>query len=604
MKIITQEEFIEKLANVTQNILVIGKYTGARNKISVKCVNCGHIWEATPTNLLKGRGCPKCSYAARGLKHRVNATDYINKLKENNPNVEVIGKYVNSNTKVLARCSICQNQWMVLPSSLKRGSGCPRCAHTGTSFVEQIFFLSLMQICDENLLSRDRTAIDLELDIYSPSQKWAVEYGAWPWHKNKTEKDIEKIKRCNAKNIKLIEIFDACEKDEQTNNVWKYTANFGRKENIGLVKDVLIKLCDALGVTYSLSDKDFYNICEEARTNASTLTKDRLNEMIERRDIPVKILTDYKDMLTKVRAKCLICGHNWDVIPASILRGLGCPKCAIKRRSEKQRKSHEQLLRELEEKNPNIKLLGDYVGNHTPIKAMCKKHGVIWETTPGSLLRGSGCKICRQERIAKSQRISTEEFKRIVEDKNPNLIILGKYQNNRTKIKVKCKRCNTISHTLPYTILNGIGCSKCGREAQANTRRKSTESFIQELYNVNENIEVIGEYTKSSDNISVRCKKCGFVWNPEASSLLLGFGCPKCAGNKRKTHEEFLSEIKNKNINVEVLGKYVNAKTKLKVRCLKCNNTWDITPTNLLSGKRCPVCRKVHPAVNGVNQKI
>ncbi|NGS95760.1 hypothetical protein G6Z25_02345 [Clostridium perfringens] len=63
---------------------------------------------------------------------------------------------------------------------------------------------------------------------------------------------------------------------------------------------------------------------------------------------------------------------------------------------------------------------------------------------------------------------------------------------------------------------------------------------------------------------------------------------------RKKTHEEFVREIKKKYGNeYEILGKYVNSHTKIKVRhnCKKCNYyEWSITPNKLLVGRSCPVC--------------
>lgn len=38
------------------NIEVIGTYKGARNTTEHKCNSCKNIWEAAPTNILKGKG--------------------------------------------------------------------------------------------------------------------------------------------------------------------------------------------------------------------------------------------------------------------------------------------------------------------------------------------------------------------------------------------------------------------------------------------------------------------------------------------------------------------------------------------------------------------
>ncbi|WP_283695656.1 zinc-ribbon domain-containing protein [Clostridium perfringens] len=64
---------------------------------------------------------------------------------------------------------------------------------------------------------------------------------------------------------------------------------------------------------------------------------------------------------------------------------------------------------------------------------------------------------------------------------------------------------------------------------------------------------------------------------------------------RRKTHEEFVKEVQEKYGNeYEILGEYVNVRTKIKVKhnCEKCNNhKWEITPHNLLKGRGCPKCK-------------
>ena len=59
---------------------------------------------------------------------------------------------------------------------------------------------------------------------------------------------------------------------------------------------------------------------------------------------------------------------------------------------------------------------------------------------------------------------------------------------------------------------------------------------------------------------------------------------------KRKTNEEFISEMKNINPNIEILSEYINNKTKVKCRCLICGYIWFAEPRKLLEGRGCPKC--------------
>jgi hypothetical protein len=59
----------------------------------------------------------------------------------------------------------------------------------------------------------------------------------------------------------------------------------------------------------------------------------------------------------------------------------------------------------------------------------------------------------------------------------------------------------------------------------------------------------------------------------------------------RKTHEEFIYDFSIKgNKNVIIIGKYVNDKTPILVKCKIDGYEWHVRPSNLLQGCGCPVC--------------
>ena len=60
---------------------------------------------------------------------------------------------------------------------------------------------------------------------------------------------------------------------------------------------------------------------------------------------------------------------------------------------------------------------------------------------------------------------------------------------------------------------------------------------------------------------------------------------------KRKTHEEFVEEMKIVNPNIEIIGLYQTTMTKIECKCLVCNNNWFVRPNNLLNKKGCPKCK-------------
>ena len=49
--------------------------------------------------------------------------------------------------------------------------------------------------------------------------------------------------------------------------------------------------------------------------------------------------------------------------------------------------------------------------------------------------------------------------------------------------------------------------------------------------------------TKPVLSLVLKCNKCGYEWNTAPNNILKGRRCPRCAGNIKLTHEEFLKRI-------------------------------------------------------------
>lgn len=131
---------------------------------------------------------------------------------------------------------------------------------------------------------------------------------------------------------------------------------------------------------------------------------------------------------------------------------------------------------------------------------------------------------------------------------------------------------------------------------------KTHEQFVEELTALNSEIDVIGKYTKSTDTIQVRCKKCGKVWEPKAYSLLQGRSCPHCSAIKGsinnkgetglKSSDKFIDQLHKVHPQVDTSDQYVNTHTYMTFICRRCGNTWTAKPYSVLQGHGCPRCVK------------
>lgn len=73
-------------------------------------------------------------------------------------------------------------------------------------------------------------------------------------------------------------------------------------------------------------------------------------------------------------------------------------------------------------------------------------------------------------------------------------------------------------------------------------------------------------------------------------TFINGTGYRKCSG-KDRTHNEFLELFKKKgNTNIDLIGEYTNATTKILCKCKKCGREWLLLPGHILEGKGCSYC--------------
>lgn len=132
------------------------------------------------------------------------------------------------------------------------------------------------------------------------------------------------------------------------------------------------------------------------------------------------------------------------------------------------------------------------------------------------------------------------------------------YEENKEQLKQHCKQYyeenkeEIIQHNIQYQQENKEQLKQYRQQYQKQYQKqrneaikngtytvkpgKTQEQFIQELYEVNPDIEVLEDYQGSTIKIKVRCKLDGYEWETIPSTLIRGIGCPKCnisKGEKR-----------------------------------------------------------------------
>lgn len=207
-----------------------------------------------------------------------------------------------------------------------------------------------------------------------------------------------------------------------------------------------------------------------------------------------------------------------------------------------------------------------------------------------------------------SRRKTNAEFKREAYAVLGNkYVILDKYIDSKTKIRVKHLVCNTVHKMIPSNILRGATCKTCADKKRGKKYRKSNTQFKQEVYDlVGDEYTVLSNYVDASVKVRIKHNVCGYKWWVSPSSFLSGVRCPKCRGGVKKSAQQFEKEL-NQLVGDEytLMSTYRSTSHKIKVRHNKCNYTYWVNPDAFLRGERCPKCfRYNRKTLNQFKQEV
>ena len=235
-------------------------------------------------------------------------------------------------------CSVCGTEFeMAIKHRTGRRDGCPSCSKRGTSFPEQALFYYISQVYPD---AENKYIFEgVELDVYIPSKKVAIEYDGGLWHKN-LKRDNKKDKHCFDHGIKLFRIRSAF---LPKTDLAEYIPCHEDKESIeSAIKQLLIKLQGDCPVDVDISRDEL-----DIRTALKRYVRDNSLAVVYP-DLAAELAVDLNNGLTaenllwgagaRVWWRCSKCGYEWKTSPNHRTHAnskTGCPHCAITKTSEK-----------------------------------------------------------------------------------------------------------------------------------------------------------------------------------------------------------------------------------------------------------------------------
>ena len=258
-------------------------------------------------------------------------------------------------------------------------------------------------------------------------------------------------------------------------------------------------------------------------------TREQYVEELKIKNSNVELIGDYIDTITKTPHLCKKHNVIWDISPSNALKGCGCSQCSREKISSKRCKLEGDYIKELEIKNPTVKLYGKYIDSKTPVEHYCTVHNVIWNIAPGNALQGKGCSFCCKEKISKALKKSEKEYVAELAVKNPTVKLRGEYLGADILTEHYCEIHQLDFNIRPSHALQGCGCKQCTNDKLPQRQPKSEKQYRNELVKIHPHIILTGRYINSIVPTPHKCLIHNFEWDPTPGNLLSGKGCPKCS---------------------------------------------------------------------------
>ena len=425
----------------------------------------------------------------------------------------------------------CGHRWQAsVNSRTMLKTNCPICAeerHASISEKSILFYIINSNKYDKVLENYKDEIIKLELDIYIPSSKVAIEYDGERWHRD-IEKDLRKDLMCQENKIKLIRVREnGCPSYESPS----IKINLINNNNDGLeqgIKEVL-KILNIKGISVDIvrDTPQILGMINFMIKENSILT---LYPKLAKEWHPTKNgnLMPKHTKPGSNKKVWWICpkGHEYQLSVCSRTeRGNGCPYCSghrvLKGYNDLESK-YPKLAKEWHPTKNGFLKPSDVTSNSDKkVWWICSK-GHEWKTSISKRTKGRGCPYCSGQQVLKGYNdLATLNSKLLKEwdyEKNISISPEDVTAHSSRKVWWKCITCGNEWKASIDHRSRGRGCPKCARERTINARCKKVLQFSLDG-------KLLAEYKSASEasrltgipNIKDICRKeksfaKGFVW--------------------------------------------------------------------------------------------
>lgn len=529
------------------------------------------------------------------MSQRKSHEQFVVELGTVNPNIEVLGNYVKGSNPVQCRCKVCGHVWMSRPNNLLSGFGCPVCGVKKRSKAQQKTKEEFLQ---------EMAKIDPTIQVvgeYCGAQKrvqCACRECGHTWSPLAT--NLLAGKGCPVCSKKKAGNKRMRTNDEFVAVVKKLNPTIVVLEQFHGNSEKLRCSCAVCGYSWRPLPSVLLrgSGCPRCAGNERYTTAE-FERKLKKINPYVSLLGRYQRTNEPILCRCELCGHEWQSTPNRLLHGIGCPGCRHSATSFFEQVVYRTLILILGEKNVishDRETVGYELDIFVPSMKLALEPG-SWKWHKNMVDRDvEKRKLCAEMGI-RLITIYTDYNETESPFYNDCLTTQRTFGLDKEYAELK-------SFLSTLLVLCGIECditesqfNSITNEAYLASRRKSTQLFKMELETVLPSVILLSEYKGALNDISCKCRRCGYEWITQPHSLLAGHGCMQCAAKERgltfrKSPQEFERELCEINPQIILLTQYIDSKTTIHCKCAICGHEWKQLPASLKKGRGCPICRR------------
>ena len=185
------------------------------------------------------------------------------------------------------------------------------------------------------------------------------------------------------------------------------------------------------------------------------------------------------------------------------------------------------------------------------------------------------------------KKIPLKEYERRIKERFPEeSFTVLEYQSLGKPVKILCNNCGkeiTVKVANNFLAKNkAYGCVNC--HGLWKQRNKKWEQILQRYI-----VKQIGVSNTHKRYLFI-CKKCGHVRKTSFKNLYEHLECGCTTGVLRRTEDEIRELFKDK---YELVSSYKNITTKVSLKCKRCGFIWNVRPADVIQGSSCPHCQEL-----------